>query len=261
VAVVVSRPAKAVIVAAGQGKRCRPYTDTLPKCLLPVNGKSILEHQLAALKANGVTAFSLVRGHQADKFAHPGIRYYDNPSYEHNNILHSLMIAEEDLDGDCLVSYGDIVYTAGVVRAAAQSPGDLAVVVDTAWRARYANRSAHPVSEAEKAIADRQGRVLEIGKHIADSDAVLGEFIGLVKLSSKGCRLFRQAFHEAREQYDGRPFQRAKTFRDAYLTDMLQEMIQRGIPVHAVSIQGDWVEIDTVEDYEYAQVVFKGALP
>ena len=255
-----SRPAKAVIIAAGQGKRCRPHTDTLPKCLLPVNGKSILEHQLVALKANGITTVSLVRGHRADKLVHPGIRYYDNPSYEHNDILHSLMIAEEDLDGDCLVSYGDIVYTAGVVRAAVQSPGDLAVVVDTAWRGRYADRSAHPVSEAEKVIAER-GRVLEIGKHIADSEAVLGEFIGLMKLSSSGCRLLRQAFHEAKHQYDGRPFQRAKTFRDAYLTDMLQEMIQRGVPVHAVSIQGGWVEIDTVEDYEYAQRVFKGALP
>jgi choline kinase len=232
----------------------------MPKSLLPINGKSILDHQLDALKANGITSIALVRGHKAEKFVQPGIRYYENTNYEQNNILNSLMVAEQELDRDCLVSYGDIVYTAGVVNAAIQSPGEVAVVVDTAWRQRYVNRSAHPVSEAEKVIADERGMLLQMGKHIAESEAVQGEFIGLVKLSGRGCQLFRRMFWEAKGQYDGRSFQHAPTFLQAYLTDMLQEMVQRGILIHTVLIQGDWVEIDTTEDYEYAQRVFKGAL-
>jgi len=194
------------------------------------------------------------------KIVQSGIRYYNNDQYETNNILCSLMVAEEELNGDCLVSYGDIVYTVAVVDAAAQSAGDIAVVVDSDWRQRYVGREAHPVGEAEKAIADERGMVMEIGKHIDDSEAVLGEFIGMMKLSGKGCELFRKMFHEAKERHDGYPFQRAKTFQEAYLTDMLQEMIQHAIPIHAVLIQRNWVEIDTVEDYEYAKRVFKGAL-
>ena len=259
-AVLVSQPTKAVIIAAGAGKRCRPYTDALPKSLLPVNGKSILEHELDALRANGISNVSLVRGYQGHKFAQPGIRYYDNTGYEQNNILNSLMVAEQELDGDCLVSYGDILYTAGVVSAALRSPGDLAVVIDTAWRRRYAGRSTHPLSEAEKVVADEHGVILQIGKYIENSETVTGEFIGLVKLTGGGCQIFRQMFHEAKERYDGHPFQHAKTFREAYLTDMFQEITRRGVLVHTVPIEGNWVEIDTAEDYEYAKRVFKGAL-
>ena len=252
-------PTKAIIVAAGEGIRCRPYTASQPKCLLSVNGKSILDHQLRALSANGITSYSLVRGHLAQKFVQTGIRYYDNLNYKQNNILNSLMVAEEELDGDCLVSYGDIVYTADVVEAVVRSSGDITVVVDTNWRKRYVGRDAHPVSEAEKVVVNKQGIIQEIGKHIPDGEAVLGEFIGLMKLTGRGCDLFLKMFRDAKEKYDGNPFQHAKTFQEAYLTDMIQEMIQHKIPVHAALIQGNWVEIDTVEDYEYAKRLFKGA--
>jgi len=251
---------KAVIIAAGPGKRCRPHTDALPKCLLPVNGKTILGHQLDALGANGIRSVALVRGYQADKLLQAGIRYYDNVNYATNNILNSLMVAEEELDSDCLISYGDIVYSAAVVKAAVQSSGDLVVVVDTAWRQRYEDRASHPVSEAEKVLADEHGMVLRIGKHLIDNETVLGEFIGLVKLSTKGCQILRKTFHDAKSQFDGHPFQNAKTFMEAYLTDMFQEITQRGGLIHTVLIQGNWVEIDTTEDYDYAKRVFKGAL-
>ena len=83
----------------------------------------------------------------------------------------------------------------------------------------------------------------------------------MVRLTTKGCKSVREVFHRARQRYDGQPFQRASTFRQAYLTDLLQEIVDQGGTVKAVPIQGNWIEVDTVEDYKYVQRVFKGTLP
>lgn len=251
----------AIIIAAGVGRRCRPFTEETPKCLLPVNGKSILEHQLDALRANGITEIAVVRGYRADKLKDAALRYYDNLDYKRNNILNSLMAAEQELQGNCLVTYGDIVYTDAVVRTALQSRSDLAVVIDTEWRARYAGRCGHPVSEAEKAMVSGRGSVVEIGKHIEADNAGVGEFIGMMKLSGRGCELFRTMFHRAKSMDNGGPFRKAANFRQAYLTDMLQEMVENGVFIEPVYIRGSWVEVDTAEDYEYANHVFKTAVP
>lgn len=68
----------------------------------------------------------------------------------------------------------------------------------------------------------------------------------------------RDAWSELRERYHGRehePFQRAKAFRTAYLTDMLQHLIDAGRPVTPVEIRGEWREIDTVQDLERARAL------
>ena len=249
---------KAIIIAAGLGKRCRPHTYKVPKCLLSINGKSILEHQLQSLRVNDVTDIALIRGYLAQKITGRGIRYYDNLNYEHNNVLSSLMVAEQELDSDCIVSYADILYTAEVIRAAVRSSADLAVIVDTAWRNRYVGRKLHPLTEAEKVISDGQGRVLSIGKHLDDTEEVTGEFIGCMRLSQNGCGIIRESFHEAKNQYSPRGFQQSKSFEQAYLTDILQEMVDKGVNIDIIPIQKNWIEVDTVEDYEYAKAEFKG---
>ena len=93
---------------------------------------------------------------------------------------------------------------------------------------------------------------LKIGKIATDKEEVHGEFIGMMKLSHRGAEIFKQNFHRAKKLYWNKPFQRAKVFQKAYLTDMIQELVDIGIKVHCVIIERGWKEIDTVEDYEKA---------
>ena len=79
----------------------------------------------------------------------------------------------------------------------------------------------------------------------------------MMKLSPKGAEVFKRHFHRAKSLFQGKPFQRAKVFEKAYLTDMIQEMADLGVPVHCVIIERGWKEIDTVEDYEKALEAFK----
>ena len=85
---------RAIIVAAGMGRRLAPYTDDRPKCLVEVNGKSILERQIEAYRAAGVDEICVVRGYRSGDIRIPGLRYFENPGFQRNNILVSLFHAE-----------------------------------------------------------------------------------------------------------------------------------------------------------------------
>lgn len=256
-----ARPTRAIVIAAGRGKRLRPYTDAAPKCLVPVGGRSILEWQLRAFRACGVRDVIVIRGYRgevlADRLPELGgdIRLVDNPDWEQNNILESLFFADAELDGPLLLSYSDIVFTESVAARAAGAPGDIALVIDRDFASIYEGRTEHPLDEAEVAEV-RGGRVTRVGKRALAPEDAQGEFIGLVKLSSEGAATLRAAWAELRMRYEGRrdaPFQRAPSFRAAYLTDMLQYLIDAGHALRPVEIRGGWREIDTAQDLERAE--------
>ena len=73
----------AVLLAAGTGSRLRPLTDTLPKCLLEVGGRPLLDYQLEALAAHGVTDVLVVTGHAAGEITrrYPRLRTVHDPEY------------------------------------------------------------------------------------------------------------------------------------------------------------------------------------
>jgi choline kinase len=237
----------------------------MPKCLVPVAERPMLCWQLDAFRAHGVDEFVIVRGYKGDvlearagELGDGSIRFVDNVEYRTNNILWSLFCAESELDGPFLVTYGDIIYTPEVVAALMASPGDIALVIDRDFRDVYVGRSEHPLAEAEVSDLDDDGNVARVGKRALAPEDAWGEFIGLAKFSGEGARWMREAWIELRAEYAGRdndPFQRAKAFRNAYLTDMLQHLIDAGHPVAPVGIRGQWREIDTVQDLERARAL------
>ena len=141
----------AIIVAAGMGRRLRPYTDDRPKCLVEINGKSILARQLDAYRAAGIENIYIVRGYMKDRIVVPGAEYFSNDDYEKNNILLSLFHAESAMAGGFLFSYADIVFRPEVVRTAMETEGDYALVIDRRWLEAYDGRNDHPVAEGEVA--------------------------------------------------------------------------------------------------------------
>lgn len=257
-----SRPTKAIVIAAGRGKRLMPYTDRMPKCLVPVDGVSILARQLAAFRAHGVDEIVIIRGYlgevieaRAGELGESRIRFVDNPDFEHNNILESLFCAEHELDGPVLLTYSDIIFTPAVVGALMDSPADIGLVIDREFARIYEGRTEHPLQEAEVADLDEHGAVHRVGKRALPPEDAYGEFIGLAKLSATGAAWMRESWRALCEAYADRrdqPFQRADRFRNAYLTDLLQHLIAEGRTLAPVPIDGEWREIDTVQDLERA---------
>ena len=173
------------------------------------------------------------------------------------DILNSLFYAEDELNGNVIVSYSDILFESAVVKRLLESDADISIVVDIDWRAYYVNRKDHPLEAAENVIFNANNEVVKIGKVLTAKDDVFGEFIGMMKFSPRGADLFKRHFQRAKELFWNHPFQRAKTFQKAYITDMIQDMVDLGVPIHCVIIERGWKEIDTVEDYEKALKEFE----
>ncbi len=253
---------KAIILAAGPSSRMRPLTDTTPKTLLPLEGKSIIERLIEAFQSCGITEIGIVRGYLKEKFLFTDVTYFDNDNYLNNNILSSLMLAEDFIQDEFIVSYCDILYSKETVQKLLNSPHDISLIIDTEWEERYEGRTDHPTDEAELACVEN-GLVTRLSKFF-NPVAAYGEFIGLAKFSTKGAEILRRNYSRVRNnkwcKFEGR-FHDATILDYAYLTDMIQELIYRGFPVHAVDIQKGWVEIDTMQDFEYAkQLIQKGLL-
>lgn len=258
----VARPTKAVIVAAGMGRRLNPYTDEMPKCLVPVGGRPMMVRQLEAFRAHGVDEVVVVRGYKADVLERrkgelgPNVRFVENTDYERNNILQSLFKARDELGGPYVFTYADIVFTHDVVRRLMDSPGDVCLVIDRKFRDIYDGRTDHPLSEGEVSSLKPDGTVALVGKRALPPEGAYGEFIGLAKFSAVGAKAMLDAWDQLNAKYAGKddqPFQRAAKWKQAYLTDLLQHLIDGGFPMTPVPIDGEWREIDTVQDLTRAE--------
>lgn len=260
----IARPRRAVVVAAGMGRRLAPFTDEMPKCLVPVRGRPMLARAIDSFRAHGVDDVVVVRGYKAEvlerrqgELAPPGVvRFVENPAYRDNNILQSLFHAADALDGPFLFTYADIVFARDVVTRLMEAPGDICLVTDRRFRDIYEGRTDHPLPEAEVLSVGADGLVAKVGKRALPPEEAAGEFIGLAKLSAAGAARFTAAWRALERDYADRPdapFQRAPHWRQAYLTDLLQHLIDAGERMVPVWIDGGWREIDTVQDLERAE--------
>jgi len=243
---------KGLILAAGRGSRLGAFTDELPKCMIEIGGKPMLHHAAEHLRSAGVTDLVVVRGYQANRIDCPGARFCDNANWSDTNVLGSLFSAEAEIRGDLIVCYSDIVFDRSVARAAVNATGGIRPVVDRGWRRAYVDRSDHPLSEAEKVVFATPDAIALIGKRNISAEIADGEFIGMLRLDPRGARQLADAYAQAKEVHMERSFQTADRFEAAYLTDLLQELIDQGERISPILINGGWREIDTPQDLENA---------
>ncbi len=248
---------KAIIIAAGIGRRMGNLTDDCPKCLVKTGNTTLLDNVISRLKAENITDVSVIVGYQEQKIRDRfnNITYFVNHHYTKNNILHSLMMAREFMDDDIIISYSDIWLEKTPIANLIKSTKDCVISVDVDWEKNYVGRTDHPVSEAENVIYDDKGQALLLGKHInapnLPSTQRCGEFIGLFKLSKAFCREYIKIFEELDKRLKiDEPFQNSKTWINAYLTDFFNELIARGHTVDCSFHKGGWQEMDTLQDHQ-----------
>jgi choline kinase len=259
---------RAILIAAGRGKRLGAHTDDIPKCMVQVGAQPILGWVWQALRSAGIEELIVIRGYRGDvleAFARqlvPQVRFVDNHEWQTNNILLSLACARAYLDRPCLISYSDILFTPAVARAAAASDAEIGLVIDREFRAIYEGRTEHPLGEGEVADLMPDGSVARVGKRALPPSEAVGEFIGLAKLGERGVSTVARTLDALARHHDGRehePFQRAATYRNAYLTDLWQELIDRGIRLDPIFITGSWREIDTGQDLDRARYLLESS--
>jgi choline kinase len=235
---------KAIILAAGEGTRLRPYTLDRPKCLVEVDGISLLDRQLAVLATQAISPIVLIGGYRIDMLKRPEIDLKVNPRYAETNMVWTLFCAEEELEGDILLCYGDIVYSREILEALLKSDADIAVAIDLEWESYWRARNEDPLDDAETLKLTNDGQIIEIGQKPKSLSEIEGQYMGLMKFSAKGIKQLKKAFNDAKIS----GALRGKSLEKAYMTDLLQEMIDLNFRLDAVTVNGGWVEVDTVSD-------------
>lgn len=243
-----------VILAAGEGTRLRPYTTDKPKCMVPFNGKPIISHILDTIQPEIVKEICIVLGYQSDTLEdfvrknhrNHDITYRHNEKYDETNMVYTLFCAEDFLKGDIIISYSDIIYNKTVLKKLMDAEGDICVVVDRDWKQLWDKRMEDPLEDAETMKFDDQGYIMELGKKPKSIEDIQGQYIGLIKISSRVIDEVKDFYHDMDKNsiYDG------KDYDNMFMTSFIQNLIHNGFKIKPVMINGGWVEIDTVEDLE-----------
>jgi choline kinase len=245
-----------IILAAGEGTRLRPETNSIPKGMVKLFDKSLLEMQIDIFKKCGIDDISIVTGYLAEQINFPSLNYFKNQNFSSTAGIESLFCAKEKLQDVTIITYSDLVFEKRIIDQVNNFKGDIGIAVDLDWEKKYENRDQHPKSEADNVLFDEKGNILELRKNIQKPNSVIGEFSGIVKLSKKGSKIFLDKLSELYESHTGK-FHNSPSLEKGIIPDMFQELIDSGINVEPILISGKWCEIDTPQDLMHARIFLK----
>ena len=237
---------KTIILAAGEGTRLRPYTLDRPKCMVEIEGKSLIERQLEVLRAVNAGPIIVIGGYRSEMLVNLGVDLRQNTRYAETNMVWTLFCAEEDFEGGFILAYGDIVYSQAVLMALMASDADISTTIDLDWEEYWRARNEDPLEDAETLRLSSDGAILEIGQKPNSISDIEGQYMGLIKFSPKGVEILKKVFHNAKKEGSIC----GKLPEKAYMTDLLQNILDLGYLIQAVPVHGGWVEVDTVKDLE-----------
>ena len=244
---------KAIILAAGQGTRLKKYTQDLPKGMLMFQGKTIIQRQIELYRKCGVEDIIVVRGFAGDKIPYTGVKYYTNADYADTNMVESLLAAREEFTEDVMISYSDILFSESMLRVMLETSGDFLVAVDRNWKEYWQARYGRVDFDTESLSMYNDGCITSLGLENPPLEPIDARYVGLLKFSLRGLKVIEQVMEKAYALGEDRPWQQSgKPVRKAYMTDLLQALIEEKEPVKAVSFHHGWIEFDTTDEYETA---------
>lgn len=247
---------KAIILAAGEGKRLRPLTIEIPKCMVRYNDKPIIDYIIEVMHKCNIDDIAVINGYKKDileeHLKNQNLTFFNNNDFDKTNMVSTLFCAQDFMDDDLVISYADIVYDEEVLASLLKSKADLSVVVDRKWKELWSQRMENPLDDAET-LKIKNGKIIELGKKPITYDDIEGQYIGLIKISSKIIKNVINFYEslDMKKNYDG------KDFSNMYMTSFIQMIIDHLHDVEPVFIDGGWVEIDCVEDLSVSKFKYQ----
>ena len=233
---------KAVILAAGQGTRIRAVHGQRPKCLIQVDDKTILDHQIEALSMVGIDQIAIVVGYEKQQIIRHvrsrfdrcslNIHFIENPAFAETNNIYSLWLARDWLRGDSFVCLNaDVVLKPDILDSALRADAPISMIVDHSWR-----------DETMKVIISN-GRVIRMSKKISKKE-FSATYIGIT--------VFDHAIQ-------GKFFRKIRNLIGAgrvneFFNAAVQELADEGVQIGFTTTAGlPWAEIDDPFDLTFAQ--------
>jgi len=232
----------AIILAASQGDRLGELTEKIPKTLLKVGKKTILESQIDEFNKIGIKDVTVVRGFAKEKIIANNIKTIDNDDYANTHELYSLYLALEQMQENTVISYGDILFKSFVLNELLNDQNDIILIVDADFEI---NGDYRDYTKTDRPYSKKlfSGAVkFEKMSNCLHGSEINGEFIGLWKANEKGINIIKQTLYELSKRDD---------FKKLRMSDLFNEMV-KNTPIAVKYIKGSWLDIDTIVDLQKA---------
>ena len=176
---------KAVICAAGDGERLRPFTSDRPKCLVKIGDKTILEYMLDNLLSCGIKETVIIAGYNSQKFdemmgkryKNCRIKYYVNKDYAKTDNMYSLWMARKEISDGVILMNSDLVFDTGVLKRLVQSNFKDALAVDK--NAKFEQGSMR--------VKSVNGKLVGMIRNLKKNN---GRAVGIYKFSAEGAKKY-----------------------------------------------------------------------
>jgi len=178
---------KAIILAAGVGKRLRPITDNIPKCLININGQFLIERYIKYLREFYVSEIVIVVGYRKDMVISSlhrkihDIKFIYNPDYKKGNVT-SLHMAKKELNCDCIIMDADVYFEKKVLN----------ILLNSYYKNCFLIDSNYSKTGEEMVAGILNNRVVAIDRGLNGKFDLLGEGVGFIKLSAESAKKLQE---------------------------------------------------------------------
>ncbi|SAK58136.1 phosphoenolpyruvate mutase [Caballeronia glebae] len=248
----------AIVLAASRGAGLEALTEDRPKVMLPVAGKPLLRHLVEAFKKEGINDITVVGGYRADAIDKGGVRLVVNEKHETTGELASLACAVKHMNGDTVISYGDLLFRSYILRDLTESDSDFCVVVDssqTPQAGAAATDFAYCSTADDRALFGQKvwlESVVGAGQSLAGGRAPQGRWMGLVKVRA-GARGRLLATLETLQQ--------RADFDKLDTAALLNALIADGQKIEVQYVHGHWRGVNDLDDFRRAGDFAHGQTP
>ena len=239
-------PHRAIILAASRGSELGELTKDRPKTMVPINGTPLLELLVNHFRAAGVDNIQVVAGYCQEAINLNNVSKIVNSRYDVTKEVASLACAKERLEGTTIISFGDILFKKSVLQSLLNESGDVVIVVDAQSVQKQSARYRDLVvcsRSYDKCAFDEPIYLIEMESDLSLNEAY-GEWIGLVKLSERGCELVRKGLHDLAKRSD---------FNQLRMKDLFNHLLENEVKVGVSYINAHWLDLDELENLSRAQ--------
>ena len=226
---------KAIIMAAGVGKRLLGLNMNKPKCLLTAGSETLIRRSVNLLVNKGISDITVIVGYEADLIRNElknDVAYFENPHFLTTNSIMSLWYAKDLLEDNVLLLNGDLYYEHDILDYAKNQTNPVVMLADSTR-----------INNADYRFGFIGNQINRFGKHLTNQETD-GEYVGIVRIDQCFIKTFKQTLEEM--------ITAGKS--NIWWEDVLYSFISKQIPIHFYDVAGTfWSEVDTLQDYNYLQ--------
>jgi len=240
---------RAIILAAGRGRRINQLSSSKPKCFIKINKKSLISYQINALKNAGITKIAIVTGYKKKFFKNLKLKKFNNKEWSSTNMIHSLITAQSWLSKyECIICYSDIFFESSAITILKENKNKFCILSYTNWKSLWQKRFKDIKVDIESFKINKLNFITEIGQKVKNISNVQGQFMGLIKMSPSKWKIIIKYIKK---------LSRNERKNITTTTLMNNIIIKKKLKIKAAFYKDLFFEIDSYQDYKIIKNYFK----